>query len=528
MYNLGLGGLEFSPKHTLDEHRLNGYKVPDFDTDEIGDDTDEVPSARRSNEIDGSTVETETETTTDVIVTDSATTVANEATTIYAAEKDYNIIKLMNAFDNDKQKDIFRTMHDPFHRHPRHRGEFAWNYSNFSFDSNEKIDTIRIDHGQSASPVGKTCLSPISLIELYVPEPVNETQRNPIYRSTSAVSKRNSRSVADDDSNHGAQHEHEDEDESHNNEGRQIATDFNVANVKITPDTFLSICPALLVQIEQGSCVERRNEETVADPVIQPKTDKGSNSDGKHISIKTETKMETLQVRINLKINSNGAEEGVEPSTYISPLIFTYVKYFTWKFRVKILKYEILRPPSVGTRILWKFHQNYTVFPISITAWVRAVISVTIISLCGLVGVAMVPLTKFGAYHEILRFLVAIAIGTLCGDALMVSLWSRKCWNVIDNFIGSFSAFAATCTHPTQSRWSRIRCEQSRQTERSNLDLWVRICSGCDHVQHRNIVATCGRRTRPQPWTWPRSRSREYNIGESREPEWLVSSCGRS
>lgn len=60
------------------------------------------------------------------------------------------------------------------------------------------------------------------------------------------------------------------------------------------------------------------------------------------------------------------------------------------------------------------------------TAWVSAVISVTIISLCGLVGVAMVPLTKFGAYHEILRFLVAIAIGTLCGDALMVSDVKQK------------------------------------------------------------------------------------------------------
>lgn len=291
MYNLGLGGLEFSPKHTLDEHRPNGYKVPDFDTDEIGDDTGEVPNARRSSEIDGTTVDTETEATTDVIVTDSATTVANEATTVYAAEKDYNIIKLMNAFDNDKQKDIFRTMHDPFHRHPRHRGEFAWNYLNFSFDPIDKIDTIRIDHGHLVSPVAKTCLSPISLIELYVPEPVNETQRNPIYRSTNAVSKRNLRSVADDDSNHAAQHEHDDE--SHNSVESPIATDFNVANVKITPDTFLSICPALLVQIEQGSCVEGRDEATDADPVVQPKIDKGSQSDGKHIT-KTETKIETL------------------------------------------------------------------------------------------------------------------------------------------------------------------------------------------------------------------------------------------
>lgn len=51
-------------------------------------------------------------------------------------------------------------------------------------------------------------------------------------------------------------------------------------------------------------------------------------------------------------------------------------------------------------------------------------ISITIISLCGLVGIAMVPLSKFSAYHEILRFMIAIAIGTLCGDALMVKTFN--------------------------------------------------------------------------------------------------------
>lgn len=59
-------------------------------------------------------------------------------------------------------------------------------------------------------------------------------------------------------------------------------------------------------------------------------------------------------------------------------------------------------------------------------AWIAAVVSVTIISLCGLVGIAMVPLTKFKAYNEILRFMIAIAIGTLVGDALMVFIFLRK------------------------------------------------------------------------------------------------------
>lgn len=121
MYNLGLGGLEFSPKHTIDEHRPNGYKVPDFIIDHT-----KVSSERRSNDIGGFTGEVEDETTTNAAATEPTTVLATETTTIYAAEKDYNIIKLMNVFDSEKQEDIFRTMHDPFHRHPRHRGKFIW------------------------------------------------------------------------------------------------------------------------------------------------------------------------------------------------------------------------------------------------------------------------------------------------------------------------------------------------------------------------------------------------------------------
>lgn len=41
--------------------------------------------------------------------------------TTNAADKEY-LIKLINTFDSERQEDIFRTMHDPNHRHPRHRG----------------------------------------------------------------------------------------------------------------------------------------------------------------------------------------------------------------------------------------------------------------------------------------------------------------------------------------------------------------------------------------------------------------------
>lgn len=44
------------------------------------------------------------------------------ASASYAAGNDDQLIKLINTFDNEQKEDIFRTMHDPNHRHPRHRG----------------------------------------------------------------------------------------------------------------------------------------------------------------------------------------------------------------------------------------------------------------------------------------------------------------------------------------------------------------------------------------------------------------------
>jgi len=52
------------------------------------------------------------------------------------------------------------------------------------------------------------------------------------------------------------------------------------------------------------------------------------------------------------------------------------------------------------------------------SAWLYASLSVMIISLIGLFGVVMVPLVQRNFYHQLLHFLVALAVGTMCGDAL--------------------------------------------------------------------------------------------------------------
>lgn len=44
-------------------------------------------------------------------------------------------------------------------------------------------------------------------------------------------------------------------------ESHETMSNENLARVKITPNIFMSMCPALLVQIEQGSCNEQTKTE---------------------------------------------------------------------------------------------------------------------------------------------------------------------------------------------------------------------------------------------------------------------------
>lgn len=90
----------------------------------------------------------------------------------------------------------------------------------------------------------KACLSPISLIQMYSPDALNITSKsNPIYRSSSTPEH------DDDEHQHGHHHQHSDDE-----------TDYSISNIQITPSAFMNMCPALLVQIEQGSCSEHLDD----------------------------------------------------------------------------------------------------------------------------------------------------------------------------------------------------------------------------------------------------------------------------
>lgn len=51
--------------------------------------------------------------------------------------------------------------------------------------------------------------------------------------------------------------------------------------------------------------------------------------------------------------------------------------------------------------------------------WVYSSLSILGVSLCGLLGVAVIPCMEKHFYNQLLQFLVALAVGTLTGDALL-------------------------------------------------------------------------------------------------------------
>ncbi|XP_058064574.1 zinc transporter foi-like isoform X2 [Anopheles bellator] len=51
--------------------------------------------------------------------------------------------------------------------------------------------------------------------------------------------------------------------------------------------------------------------------------------------------------------------------------------------------------------------------------WIYSSLAILGVSLCGLLGVVVIPCMDKHFYHHALQFLVALAVGTLCGDALL-------------------------------------------------------------------------------------------------------------
>lgn len=54
-----------------------------------------------------------------------------------------------------------------------------------------------------------------------------------------------------------------------------------------------------------------------------------------------------------------------------------------------------------------------------ISVWFYSTLAVLIISGCGILGLAVIPIMQNKFYQPLLQFLVALAVGTLAGDALL-------------------------------------------------------------------------------------------------------------
>lgn len=55
----------------------------------------------------------------------------------------------------------------------------------------------------------------------------------------------------------------------------------------------------------------------------------------------------------------------------------------------------------------------------AVWVWMWGFVSITIISLLSLLGVILVPILNQSCFKFLLTFLVALAVGTLSGDALL-------------------------------------------------------------------------------------------------------------
>lgn len=54
-----------------------------------------------------------------------------------------------------------------------------------------------------------------------------------------------------------------------------------------------------------------------------------------------------------------------------------------------------------------------------VVAWICAFLAISLVALMGLLSLAIIPLTSKVIYNHLLQFLIALAIGSLTGDATL-------------------------------------------------------------------------------------------------------------
>ncbi|CAB1419174.1 unnamed protein product [Pleuronectes platessa] len=102
---------------------------------------------------------------------------------------------------------------------------------------------------------------------------------------------------------------------------------------------------------------------------------------------------------------------GLNPESLISPSQFTYL--------CPALLYQIDSRVCIRHYHQMDVEQEALENVSTVMVWVWGFVSITIISLLSLLGVVLVPIIDQGCFKFLLTFLVALAVGTLSGDALL-------------------------------------------------------------------------------------------------------------
>ncbi|KAF0873016.1 S39AA protein, partial [Crocuta crocuta] len=122
---------------------------------------------------------------------------------------------------------------------------------------------------------------------------------------------------------------------------------------------------------------------------------------------------ECLNVTQLLKYYGHGANSPISPDlfTYLCPALLYQIdsrlciEHFD-KLLVEDLNKDKNQVPEDKAHI-------------GASAWICGIISITVISLLSLLGVILVPIINQGCFKFLLTFLVALAVGTMSGDALL-------------------------------------------------------------------------------------------------------------
>ena len=141
--------------------------------------------------------------------------------------------------------------------------------------------------------------------------------------------------------------------------------------------------------------------------------------------------------------------------------------------------------------------------------WLYSTLSIIGVSLCGLLGVAVIPIMEKHYYHQVLQFLVALAVGTLAGDALlhllphaMMPLYEGQDLHQTMMFRG-LAAVGGIVFFYFFERFITIATEiRQRKQKRDKPPSRVRVMRDPESVSLNNGSATCKHKYSSYPYCY--------------------------